>query len=271
MTTRSRILITSGVVPVVFSVLTLLQLNNDFFTTYKPLIIPAVLSLIMLIAVAWIVNFRLKGERLFTVLAYPALSIGLVAVFLDLVISTAVNNLDRISTAIGFALVLAVLTYILTSTINILNLAVQKNVPLSQAAKAAHYVLTMVFSYFAFVLVVSFEINFLIKAGLIFLLIFTYTFVALWTIAQAYSQRLISSLAIALILVFAFLTLAIWPLESFYFALFLTLVYYMNLGVALEIREILSQWMWYEYFAIFLVILILLLTTAVWGINGSII
>jgi hypothetical protein len=73
------------------------------------------------------------------------------------------------------------------------------------------------------------------------------------------------------LMVFIFLILNLWPIDVFNFALFLVLVYYMCLGVALEIREIISRWIWYEYFAIFLVILILLLSTASWGINGTII
>jgi hypothetical protein len=66
------------------------------------------------------------------------------------------------------------------------------------------------------------------------------------------------------------MVLSVWPLDSFYLALFMVLVYYMSLGVALEVREIIGRWIWYEYTAIFIVILLLMLTTASWGVNGTI-
>lgn len=270
MNTRTRIIISSIVVPVVFVFLTLIPAPSQAFEENRNTIIPGVVALVQMLLVAWVVNFRLRGERLFTVLLFPAISQAIIITFLDVVLGTSSSQVDRFSTLFFSMFLLFIITYILTSNINILNLAVLQNIPLGQAGRAAHYVLTLVFSYFFFILLVSWDVSFLLKAVIVFAFIFTYTFVALWTISLAYSQRFISSLSIALLSLFAFIVLGIWPLESFYFALFMVLIYYMSLGVALEVREIVSRLIWYEYTALFLVMLFLLLTTASWGVNGTI-
>lgn len=265
-----RILTTSVVVPVLFTVLNFLNLPIADFAERKIVIIPVVIGISLLMLVAWVVSFRLKGERIFTVLVFPSLSIAILVAFFDVIIRTAVNDLDRFSTITGAAFLLGIITYILTSSINILNLSAMQNIPLGQAARAAHYVLTMIFSYFSFVLLVSYEANFIGKIVAVFLLVFAYTFVALWTISLAYSQRFVSTITIATLMTFVFIVLSLWPNNAFYFALYMVLVYYMALGVALEIREIINRWIWYEYTVIFIIILILLFTTGVWGVNGTI-
>lgn len=223
-----------------------------------------------MILVAWIVNFRLKGERIFNVVVYPAMSLGITTGFIGILLRTTDKTLDIATTVFLSALALGFLTYILTASINILNLSAIKNIPLGQAGRAAHYVLTMIFSYLTFVLLVSYELNIFVKVLIVVLFVFAYTFVALWTIGLQYSQRLVSALGIAVLMGFVFFILSIWPLQAFYFALFMTFVFYMCLGLALEIRDIVSRWIWYEYVAIFIVMIILLLATAPWGINGTI-
>jgi hypothetical protein len=270
MSTRFRILVTAALVPILFILLNLVNPDIPEFIANRGYIVPLALAILEAVLVAWVVNLNLRGERIFTVLAFPAASIGVFVAFLEIVVRTSGNTLDRISTLLLSAVILGIVTYILTATINILNLSATKNIPLGQAGRAAHYVLTMIFAYFSFVLLVTNDVSFFLKLGIVFLMIFTYTFVALWTISLAYSQRIISAIGISSLLTFSFLIMGIWPLESFYFALFMVLIYYMCLGVALEIREIISSWIWYEYGAIFAVILIILLTTANWGVNGTI-
>jgi hypothetical protein len=268
--TRVKILIATLAIPFVFLALTAFDINLPIYQDNRDIIVPAILAFIEMMLVAWVVNFRLKGERIFTVLVFPALSLAIFVSFLSILVDTTGSSLDRISTLIFSAIVLAIITYILTANINILNLTSIKNIPLGQAGRAAHYVLTLVFSYFSFVLIISLGLPFLLKPLLVFALIFTYTFVSLWTINLAYNYRLLSSLGISLLITMAYMVLGLWPIDSFYYALFMVLVYYMLLGVSLEIREIISKWIWYEYGAIFLTIMLILLATANWGVNGTI-
>jgi len=271
MTTRFRIILSSITIPLLFIFLTALNINNPFFVQYKSLIITGVLALLEMLFVAWIVSYKLRGERLFTVLVFPALSLAVVISFISVLITSSGSDLDKFSTATFATIALFIITYILSANINILNLAAIDNIPLGQAGRAVHYVLTMMFSYFFFVLLISWDINYLLKSVIVFLFIFTYTFVALWTISLAYKQRITSTIGISTILTFVFFILGLWPLDSFYFALFMVLIFYMCLGVALEIREIIGKWIWYEYAILFLIILVLLLATAKWGIDGTII
>jgi hypothetical protein len=271
MQTRTRIIILSLLVPLVFVVLSLVDFNGvPFITQYKSILIPGVIALIEMLGVAWSLHYHLKGERYLTVLFFPAVSLAILISFIDLLSRSAGDSVNRVSTILFSGSLLFVLTYILTASINILNLASIKNIPLGQAAKAAHYILTMIFSYISFVLLVGVDLFPVFKAILVFFLIFLFTYVALWTISLKVDQRFLSSLAIAFICMFGYLVFSLWPLESFYFALFMTLIYYMALGVALEIREIVNRFLWYEYTAIFLTIILILLFTANWGINGTI-
>ncbi len=271
MSTRVRIIITTITVPVVFILISLASPQLAGLGNSSALIPPLALMIIEMFLMAWVVNFKLKGERLFSVLMFPALSLAILVGFIDILILSYEKTLDKLTIILLAAAIIAALTYILTASMNILNLAAIRNVPLGQAGRAAHYVLTMIFSYLTFVLLVSFEAGLAIKLALTFAFIFTYTFAALWTIGLQYSQRVVSSLGISFLLVFVFFILSIWPLQTFFFALFMTFLYYMCLGVALELREIIRNWIWYEYLAIFVVMILILLTTASWGINGTII
>lgn len=265
--TRARILMLSAVTPFLFALLNLaLQVNDSI----KAILIPVTLSLLMAVGQAWVVNFQLKGERRFTVLAFPAVSIAVFTAFLDAIISTTLKPLDRVTTIIAASFLVSLVSYIVLSSINILNLAAMRNIPLGQAGRAANYIMTMVFSYFGFVLLVSSELTFALKAGGLLALVFCYCFISLWTIGMPFRERLSSSLAIGVLELLAFTVLSMWPLQSFYFAVFLTFFFYMTLGVALEIRETVKRWIWYEYAAIFAVMFVLLITTADWGINGII-
>ncbi|KXK26599.1 MAG: hypothetical protein TR69_WS6001000605 [candidate division WS6 bacterium OLB20] len=51
--------------------------------------------------------------------------------------------------------------------------------------------------------------------------------------------------------------------------LVLSLVLYICLGIALEIRDIISRWIWIEYLSLFVLIVLMLILVAEWGINGT--
>jgi hypothetical protein len=48
----------------------------------------------------------------------------------------------------------------------------------------------------------------------------------------------------------------------------MSVLLYITLGVALEVREILKRFVWLEYGALFILIFLLLVVVSVWGING---
>lgn len=268
--TRSRILIATILLPGVYVAVSLALLLYPAEIPYQTLIAPITVGILQSMLTAWIVHFNLKGERMFAVLVFPALSLGILVGFLNRLITAVGSEIDRYIGIFILSIILAAVVYIISANINILNLAAQRPLPLAQAAKAAHYIATMIFSYFGFVLIVSSTIPILLKPLLAALMVFSYSYIALWTIRQEYRAGFLSSISMSLLLGFAYLVLSLWPLASFYMALFLVLMFYMSLGVALEIREMINKWVWYEYTAIFLVMILILLSTASWGVNGTI-
>ncbi|MFW5702715.1 MAG: hypothetical protein ACOCXP_01990 [Candidatus Dojkabacteria bacterium] len=268
--TRTRLIVATLFLPGIFLISSVLLDLSDFDTTWSGAVVPLLMATIQMLIVAWVVHFQLKGENLFAVTVFPGLSLGILVGFLTRLVGTFTGELDRYLSLILLSLILAAVIYVLNANMNILNLATKKPIPLAQAAKAAHYISTMIFSYFGFVLIVSSNLPFLTKPLLASLMVFAYSYIALWTISQEYRSRLISSMSISILLGFAYLVLSLWPLSSFYMALFLVLMFYMSLGVALEIREMISNLVWYEYAAIFLVMILVLLSTASWGVNGTI-
>lgn len=272
--TKTRIIVNSLIISALFLIynsVNVFERINFSSSLLQQFLFPTIVAIIGAGLTIWAVEFKLKSEAIFTVPVYVGISSFLFISFLQLVITSEQTQFQQISSGIVLSIVVYIVTYVLSSEINILNLATRRKIPLSQAAKAAHYVLTMLFSYLAFAQIVTISIPLLLKIMIIFIVVFSYSFIALWTIELEYNQRVFSALGIGLMSSFAYIVLALWPIDSFYFALFMTLVFYMNLGMALEIREIISQWIWYEYLLIFLTIIIILLATASWGINGTII
>ena len=100
---------------------------------------------------------------------------------------------------------------------------------------------------------------------------FLLMYIALWSIKLKISQRLIASANIALFILLAAAVLSIWPVTAPYIALVLSLILYINLGISLEIRDIISKWIMIEYISLFFLIVIMLILVAEWGINGVII
>ena len=111
----------------------------------------------------------------------------------------------------------------------------------------------------------------MIKILSVLMLSYLFSIIALWNIEIKYYQRIVASLGIGLMMGLCSFVLILWPVESTYVALILSLLFYMALGMALEIREVLSNRVWLEYFFLYLVIVLVLLLTSEWGINGQLI
>lgn len=271
-TTRTRATILTGVITVLFFVLQSIDfldlLKIDFVFDF---IKPTILAIVTYFGVAWVLSFRVGKERFLTVLLFPALSIFILTLYVELILGSIFQDVDRIAVQLFASFVVAFIAYILILTTNILNVSYLDKIPLGQAGRAAHYVLTLVSSYLFFSLIFSNSIFIPIKLTSIFLLSWLYSFMALWTIDLRANLRLVASFAIGLSMFIFAGVLMMWPVPSEYLALILSLIFYMSLGIALEIREVLSKKIWIEYAFIYFVIVTILFLMSVWGINGRLI
>ncbi len=230
-----------------------------------------VLSFIYYIGLFWVLSFRIKGERFLTILLFPALSLFVLALYIELIINSIPDSVDKVFVRFIASMILAIFVYVSILTANILNVGFIEKIPLSQAGRASHYVLTLITNYLFISLL--FSNSFLIYIKFLLVIIFTYIFtsIALWSINLRLKHRFLSSIAIALSVFIMTFVLSLWPVSSEYMAFILSIIYYIELGIALEVREIISTRIWIEYLLLYLGIILILFLIAEWGINGRII
>ncbi len=272
MTTRTRSLILSSLLSLVFVGLQLVDLS--IITKEQILhyfIRSAVLFIIMLVGFYWTINFNMSRERVLPVLTFPSVIIFIVSFFSELLLFASFKGVGRISFLAASALILWVINYITILTGNILNVSVLTKIPLGQAGKAAQYVLILLSSYLGFSILFSLGVPPFLRLALIFMLTFYLTYSGFWMIQLARSQLINSVLIISFIVLFASTILSLWPLSVAYVALILSIIVYMTLGIGLEIREKIGFFVWIEYGFLFLVILLIAFLFAQFGINGTLI
>lgn len=173
-----------------------------------------------------------------------------------------------------FCIYIALLSYILFLTANILIGSTFMNIPLEQAGKAVLFIL----SHFAFYLyVVFFQIEFIDYFN-IFQQFFSIFFVSLYFsfLSTLFNKEnnlniiFFKSLFISLILSSVFLILLIWPITSIYKILGISIFYYILLNTSLETRRFIPKITYLEYFFILAILVILFFIISEWGIINSI-
>jgi len=230
-----------------------------------------ILSILMYLGCWWVLSFRVSGERFVTVLLFPSMAIFTFNLYVGLIIESVLGSASRVVVQVLASLVIALLSYILILTANILNIGFLEKIPLTQAGRAAHYVMTLISSFLFFSIIFSNTLNVFVKLASVFLVSYLYTLISLWTIGMQYKQRLLSTFAITLTMSVVAFVLMVWSITSEYSALVMVLIYYMLLGIALEIREVLSSRIWLEYTFILVLVVLMLLIVSDWGINGRLI
>ncbi len=270
LTTRARAIILTIFITLLFAVsaeinfleILKIELPFDFIRLL-------VLSFVYYLGLFWVLNFRVKGERFITILLFPSLSLFIITLYVELIINSVLDSVDRLFIRFLASVVITVVVYILTLTVNILNVGFIEKIPLSQAGRASHYVLTLIINYLFLSLLFSNSLYIYIKFFLLFVFVYLFTSISLWTIDLRFKHRVLSSLAISISMLIFSLVLSIWPISSEYMSLILSLIYYMTLGLALEVREVLNVKVWFEYTFLYAGIIVILFLIAEWGINGQ--
>lgn len=269
-TTRTRIAVVTTLLTFAYVILQQTDFRTllDFEFSFDP-VKPLVLALMVYLGTYWALFFKISGERFITVLMFPAIGVFAISLFAELVILAVFSELGQLSLLIVSAIFFWLITYVMLLTVNILNAAHMQDIPLGQAARAAQFVLTLIITYFLFFLFFSNDIFLVFRLIGIHIVGALMVYIALWSIDLYFYQRLTVSLGIGVLLVFAAAVLSVWPVAAPYLALVLSLVLYICLGIALEIREIISRWIWIEYLSLFALIVVMLILVAEWGINGT--
>lgn len=267
--TRSRIMITTSLLTFLFLVVQQFDFRSiwPINLSFDP-IKPFILSFVAYVLCYWVLHFKVTGERYVTILLFPAITVFALSLLSEILIAGILSDFGQYGLVLISTIVFWIFVYVTFLTVNVLNVSYIREIPLGQAGRAAQFILTMIIAYISFFLVFSNDIYLVFREIFILFETFLLVYIALWTIKISKRQRIIASLNIGVLISLLTFILSLWPINSTYIALVLILVFYVCLGIALEIREFISQFIWVEYVSLLVLIFIMLFLLAEWGING---
>jgi hypothetical protein len=270
MNTRGRAITITIVTAIVLIALRFLAIDERIVDSpFRLVISAALLFAITTLGTAWVLFYKLNRKFIFTGVLFPFFAFLPFWGFSESLLGSIRDLLGQNLAVIVVSAVLALILYALILTVNILNGARQKDVPLAQAAKAAQFIFVLVASYFYFTFVFSSGVNIIIGAGITFIYIgyLTWTAVAMLQVDDT-EERLIMGLIVSLILL-TYVLIGIWPISTVYSTVIMTIVYYMLLNLALEMRTNITRYIWFEYVLLFSLIIVIMFSNAIWGVNGT--
>lgn len=229
-----------------------------------------IMALLLVGGTSWVLFFKFDRKFLILGASFPFMVYLPYWVFAETLINTLIDFGGAIIATIIIEALASLFIYILILTINILNGNRVKDLPLGQAAKAAQFVIVLIGSYFFFTYIYGSSMNYLLRVIIVLVYISYLTLSSINTLNVADSKLKYSSAIITTVVTIAFITLSIWPVESIYLSLAMTILYYIAMNVALEVREQVTNYIWFEYGLLFSLIVVTFLTNAIWGVNGPI-
>lgn len=235
-------------------------------------VIAGVFSLLITIGTWWTLFFKRKGLSLLTIGTFPGMAAFPFMLLFVSIITSIFSGVGQLAIAFISSLVFWLVVYLLILTANVLNGAVLFNIPLGQAGKAAQFIFSLISSYFliAFLFGAVFPIE--ARIGLIATFVFYFSYVNMWALEDINNrQAWLSAVSITAVISMATLVLSIWPIESIYTTLSLVVILYILLNVALEMRQRIGSMIWLEYAVLTFLIVLILFTNGIWGINGTLV
>ena len=266
MSVRNKTLIVSVVLTLLFQVLEEVNINVGGITTLARAF---VIALVLFLGIFWVTNFNVQGQRFLTILLTPSYSLFILSIFLELVIF---GNIVRIRDRTFSILLLGffgLYTYLQILTVNILNISSLKKIPLGQAAKAAQYVFSLISLFMTYLILFSSELNILIRIVVIFFATALFCYSNFWLLPIATNDIARLIFGISLLITTFSIVFSIWPISAELISLFLVVFLYIILGLGLELSEKIAFIIWAEYSFLIVISILLILNTANWGINGT--
>ncbi|MEP7103489.1 MAG: fibronectin type III domain-containing protein [Candidatus Dojkabacteria bacterium] len=220
----------------------------------------------------WVLFFNVKKTAVITIGLYPSIAI-LPYLILTLSILLTINSVfNKIIFAAGLSFGYGILIYLLILTANILNGSLQITLPLEQAAKATQFIFSLISTYLMMVFILGANLQIALRLLFIIPFIMYFSYSGIWFLkGLSTSQIFLKAIGVTLVMALAIVVLSIWPIQSAYSILAAAVIYYILLNIALENRPKLGKNIWFEYIFLAALIVILLFTNSVWGINGTII
>ncbi len=248
------------------------QSNLESDNSRNIIITSLVIAFIVFILNLWVLFFKVNKSTIFTVGLFPSFCTMAFLIF-ALTLSASISSFSSrliFSLAVFFGFTLGMYLILLTS--NILNGSVHNDIPLSQAGKASQFIFALISTYLILIYAFGSYQDFTTRIIISLPFVYYFSYSSIWMTKNVSSEQVfIRSFVITMIMGLSLLVFSIWPIESVYAILAASVIFYILLNVALEIRKHLNRTIWIEYGILTILILILLFTNGSWGINGTLI
>lgn len=249
----------------------------DIYTQENNLVLRIIITLVVLgvtifILTQFILLLPKKNIQRLVLALYPAFVLSPFLLFMLSLLVTESTSFGKFLLSFVFALSCFVVSYFVLLTTNILHTSIFVSIPLEQAARAAQFIFTLVSSYVVLILFFGAQYIFVEKVLFILPFIFFVSFSSIIMLPKVdIKLALIKTANIVLTILFAIFVMSIWPINYIYAILTIAVCFYIMLSISLEMRQVLTNYIWGEYGVLIALIIILLVLNSTWGINGTLI
>ncbi len=230
-----------------------------------------IFGFLVFLLTAWVLFYKFSRKNILNIVLIPTLTL-IPYLLLSITTIETINTLsNKFIGSMGLSLMFIVVGYISFLTTNILNASLTIKLPLEQAAKATHFILSLLSTYLVLIYAFGSYQNIIFRIIVLIPFVYVYTYAGLTINKNSYKVASIKSMGITLTVLLSAFVASVWPVEVAYSILMIAVVYYILLNLALEVRTRYTNALWVEYSSLLILVVLLFFTTSTWGINFSII
>lgn len=264
---RQRILVVAALV--VLFVFGLKVWGQPDWSVEQVVVVAAVAAFLSAVGVAWALRFDVTRIGYLTVIPMPAMFVFGYVLFVEMFFF---QRFQRIYEAVMFGALLIIFLMVLGIvflTANVLNVSTFKKIPLLQVAQTSSYAITLFNVFFIGFFIISLGFMPWFTLPLLLLLYWSASFLHLSHFSIDLRTVVWYSLGIAFSAMCIAGALLIWPVDNLFRVLLPTLVVYIGIGIIMhDVRKALRPLINWEYIIIVVIVVMILLSRAVWGIGG---
>lgn len=233
------------------------------------LIVAAGAAVLSYLGLIWALRFEVTQKGYLTVLPQPSLFVFSSILFLELFFFQEFNRIFE-ALIFGFVMVILAASYVgVFLTANILNVGTLKKIPLLQVAHTASYVISLCFIYFSSYALILTGIQLFWLLPILMIVNFIVVILHLSHFPFLWKNLLWLSIILSWGSAIAAAVFLFWPLDTRFVALVPTVVVYIGIGLIMhQQKKIIRPVVYWEYSLITLVVVLILLINAKWGIGG---
>lgn len=271
--TRARALTITTLVTILFSLFQIKYFDIHIFDSslINIVIESLIIGSAVFLGIYWVVEFKLRYMRFFTVALFPAFFAMIFNIFVGLSLYSSIVSIKGGLLTTLLVIVFTFTLYFLILNANILNVSSLTGIPLERAAKTAQYIFSLIYCYLITFVLFSLQLPAVIRLPLLIATLFYLTYQTFWSSLSSISELFSVTSILTLLMVIWVLTISMWPLTPAFVALLFTTILYITYGVGLDKLGKISTLSRIEYVLVLFLVCTFCILTSNWGINGRII